>query len=102
MDNLQEPVTHAAIKEGDLDSLKAIVKAAKNARGELTKDAMNLLEARDRNGMTCFAAAIHYDQAAIIEYFFSDEFSAVDPVADKEGNDNENPLKAAFKKPNKP
>jgi len=55
---LQEPVQHAAIRAGDLDALKAIVDAAKNANGQITKQVYDLLEQRDKDGKTCFFTAV--------------------------------------------
>lgn len=60
-DSFQEPVSHAAIKQGDLDALKAIIEAAKNGRKEVTKEAYQLLETRDKDGHTCLSCAIFHD-----------------------------------------
>ena len=43
---------------GDLDALKAIVDAAKNANGQITKQVYDLLEQRDKDGKTCFFTAV--------------------------------------------
>ena len=49
---------HAAIRAGDRDALKAIVDAAKNANGQITKQVYDLLEQRDKDGKTCFFTAV--------------------------------------------
>ena len=88
---------HAAIKAGDLAAFKACIENAFRS-GKSTKEAMDLLEQRNKEGKTCFFTAVEENQQDIIEYLLNAEkFPNLDLFSCRDTMEGDTPLHAAVR-----
>lgn len=65
----EDPESHTAIKNGDLEAFKQCLSAAGYVSGQpLPKKVMDVLEQRDANGKTCFFLAVEEGKTEIIDF----------------------------------
>jgi ankyrin repeat protein len=77
---------HEAIRMNDIMAVRAIINQVDKMSSFVTPEAMALLEARNRNGLTAFALAVQLECTEIAE-FFIDQYPGLDFFTkDLEGN----------------
>ena len=91
-------MTRAIKESGELSHVRGIINEIDGLSGQITKEVMDMLESRDKDGKTPFFCAVEHDREEIVE-FFLDTYENLDVYA-RDTMNGDTPLHAAVRNGN--